>query len=159
MLFRSLTISGTGPWGCLMNVISSCTFSCTAAFLYKRKRSLPGAIRALLCGWGSQVMVMMVWNYLVTPVYMGYPREAVAKLLLPAFLPFNLIKGGLNTGFTLLLYKPVVTVLRRAHLAEAVPVSEHSGKMHFRPGVFLAALFLLVSCALLFLYASEFIPE
>ncbi len=154
-----LTISGTGPWGCLMNVVSSCTFSCTAAFLYKRKRSMPGAIRALLCGWGSQVMVMMVWNYLVAPVYMGYPREAVAKLLLPAFLPFNLIKGGLNTGFTLLLYKPIVTALRRAHLAEAVPISEHSGKMRFRPGVFLAALFLLVSCVLLFLCTSAFVPE
>ena len=32
------------------------------------------------------VTVMMVWNYLVTPLYMGYPREAVVELLIPAFL-------------------------------------------------------------------------
>ena len=43
---------------------------------------------------------------------------AVAALLLPAFLPFNLVKGGLNAALVLLLYKPVVTALRRARLAE-----------------------------------------
>ena len=42
---------------------------------------------------------------------MGYPREAVAELLIPVFLPFNLLKGGLNTGITLVLYKPVVSTL------------------------------------------------
>ena len=62
---------------------------------------------------------MMFWNYLIAPIYMGYPREAVAELLLPAFLPFNLIKGGINAAVTLLLYKPVVTVLRRSNLIEA----------------------------------------
>ena len=45
---------------------------------------------------------------LITPFYMGYPREAVVELLLPAFLPINLIKGGLNAGITMLLYKPIV---------------------------------------------------
>ena len=45
---------------------------------------------------------------------MGYPREAVAELMLPAFLPFNLLKAGLNAGFTFLLYKPVTTALRKA---------------------------------------------
>ena len=82
---------------------------------------------------------------------MGYSREAVAQLLLPAFLPFNVIKGGLNAGIALLLYKPVVTALRRSLLAEALPGTEPTGKMRFRPGAFLTALFLLASCLLLFL--------
>ncbi|SOY30602.1 hypothetical protein AMURIS_03333 [Acetatifactor muris] len=59
---------------------------------------------------------MLFWNYLITPVYMGYPREAVAELLIPVFLPFNLMKGGLNAAFTMILYKPVVTAFRCAHL-------------------------------------------
>ena len=45
------TISGTGILGCIMNIISSCSFACTAAFIYKKKRKLSGAILALLCGW------------------------------------------------------------------------------------------------------------
>ena len=62
---------------------------------------------------------MMLWNYLIAPIYMGHPREEIAKLLLTAFLPFNLIKGGLNAGLTMLLYKPVVTVLRRSNVIES----------------------------------------
>ncbi|MDQ9871170.1 hypothetical protein RFX30_17560, partial [Acinetobacter baumannii] len=69
---------------------------------------------------GSAVMValMMLWNYLITPLYMGYPREAVVQLLLPAFLPFNLLKAGLNTGITFFLYKPVSDALRKSGLLE-----------------------------------------
>ena len=62
------------------------------------------------------ITVMLLWNYLVAPVYMGYPREEVVKLLLPAFLPFNLIKSSLNALLTMLLYQPVVHILRRMHL-------------------------------------------
>ena len=112
-LVEMVTISENGIIGCLMNIISSCSFACTAAFIYKRKHKLSGAILALFCGWFCQVAVMMLWNYLIAPIYMGYPREAIVKLLLSAFLPFNLIKGGLNAAITLLIYKPVVTVLRR----------------------------------------------
>ena len=110
------TMSENGVLGFIMNVISSCSFACTAAFIYKKKHTLYGAVVGLLCGWGCMVPVMLLWNYLIAPIYMGYPREAVVKLLLPAFLPFNLIKGGLNAALSMLLYKPVVTVLRRSHL-------------------------------------------
>ena len=117
-LVEMFTISENGILGFLMNVISSCSFACTAAFLYKRRHTRSGAVAALACGVACQIAVMMLWNWLAAPVYMGYPREAVEALLLTAFLPFNLLKGGLNAGITFLIYKPVVTTLRRLHLAE-----------------------------------------
>lgn len=147
-LVEMLTISDTGIWGLLMNMISSCSFACTAAFLYKRRRNLSGAISGLLVGWISMVLVMMLWNYLISPIYMGYPREAVAELLIPAFLPFNLIKGGLNAAITMLLYKPVVTALRRSHLVEAAPAG---GKGKMNVGVLLASLLVIASCMLFIL--------
>ncbi len=55
---------------------------------------------------------------LITPIYMGYPREAVAELLLPVFLPFNLFKDGLNAASTFLLYKPVVSALMKSGYIE-----------------------------------------
>ena len=113
---QMFTISGTGMLGCMMNIISSCSFACTAAFIYKRRHKLSGAIVGLICGWGCQVIVMMLGNYLIAPIYMGYPREVIVELLIPAFLPFNLIKGGLNVAITMLLYKPVITALRRLNL-------------------------------------------
>ncbi len=145
---QMFTISTTGIWGCIMNIISSCAFACTAAFIYKKKHNLSGAMLGLFGGWGCQVMVMMLWNYLIAPIYMGYPREAIVQLLLPAFLPFNLIKGGLNTAITMLLYKPVVTALRRFHLNGSRPDSQ---KMQMNTGVLLTALFLMITCVLLIL--------
>ena len=79
---------------------------------------------------------------------MGVSREEVAKLLLPAFLPFNLIKGGLNAAITMLLYKPVVTVLRRSHLIES---QQTAVKTKINVGVILTALLIIASCVLLLL--------
>ena len=153
-IVQMFTISGTGIWGCIMNIVSSCSFACTAAFIYKKKHSLSGAILALFCGWSCQVGIMMVWNYIIAPIYMGYPREAIVELLLPAFLPFNLIKGGLNAAITMLLYKPVVTVLRRSNLIES---KQDSGKMQLNTGVLLVALLLFITCVLLILSFHDII--
>lgn len=114
-LAEMLTVSETGGWGLLMNVLSSCCFACTAACIHQRRRSLRGAAGGLLWGWGCMALVMPLWNYLIAPIYMGLPREAVGALLLPAFLPFNLIKGGLNTAAALLLYRPVFAALGRLY--------------------------------------------
>ena len=144
---QMFTTSTTGILGCLMNIISSCSFACTASLIYRRKHTLSGAMLGLFCGLSCQVLIMMLWNYLIAPIYMGYSREAVADLLLPAFLPFNLIKGGLNAALTMLLYKPVVTALRRSRLIEP----ENNEKIKIHTGVLLAALFLIISCAVLIL--------
>lgn len=143
-----LTISENGVLGFIMNVISSCSFACTAAFIYKKRHKLSGAITGLICGWVLMVVVMLLWNYLIAPVYMGYPREAVVKLLLPAFLPFNLIKGGLNAAITMILYKPIVTALRRSHLIEASSAAE---KTRINVGVVLIALLVIATCVLFIL--------
>ncbi len=87
-MIEMVTISENGILGCIMNIVSSCSFACTAAAIYKKKRTLKGAVTGLLAGSVAMVLVMMLWNYLIAPIYMGYPREAVAKLLIPAFLPF-----------------------------------------------------------------------
>lgn len=97
---------------------------------------------------------MMLWNYLIAPIYMGYPREAIVELLLPAFLPFNLIKGGLNAAITMLLYKPVVTVLRRSNLIES---SHSSEKIQINLGVLLVALLIMITCVLLILSFNDII--
>ena len=107
-----ITVSDTGILGCIMNIVQTLSFACTASVIYKKKHTLSGAVIGLASGWLITVIVMLLWNYLVTPLYMGYPREAVVELLLPAFLPFNLLKGGLNASITFLLIA-IVTALRK----------------------------------------------
>ena len=147
-LVEMFTISENGILGFLMNVISSSSFACIAAFIYNKKRKISGAIVGLFCGWGCMVLVMLLWNYLITPIYMGYSREAVAELLIPVFLPFNLIKGGLNAAITMILYKPIVTALRRSHLVETNKMEKRA---KFNMGLILTALLIITTCTLLLL--------
>lgn len=143
-----LSVSETGIIGFIMNVISTCSFACIAAYIYKKKHTLSGAIIGLGLGTICMTVLMLLWNYFITPFYMGYPREAVVSLLLPAFLPFNLIKGGINLGITLLIYKPVVTALRKAQL---IHESHDSNKNGTYIGAAVISGFVLVSCILFIL--------
>lgn len=152
-LIEMFTISENGILGFLMNVISSCSFACTAAFVYKKKRKRSGAIIGLFCGWGCMVLVMLLWNYLITPIYMGYPREAVVELLIPAFLPFNLMKGGLNAAITMILYKPIVIALRCARLIET---NQINSKIKLNVELILIALLVIITCTLLILSIKDF---
>lgn len=146
-----LTLSQTGPIGCLMNFLSTCSFACTAAFFYRAHHTRRGAMGALLCGSGLMVAVMLLWNWLITPLYMvGTSRADVAAMLLPVFLPFNLLKAGLNTALTLLLYKPIVGALRRSGL---VPPS--AGQANRRHGTLLLALLLALVCILAILLLQK----
>ena len=146
-LLEMVTISETGFIGCIMNLLSTCTFACTAALVYKKWHTHKGAIAGLALGSVLMVGAMLLWNWLVTPWYMGADRATVEGLLLPAFLPFNLLKAGLNSALTLSLYKPLVTALRKIGLVEAHPDSGKGSKA----GVYIFAAALLITCILLML--------
>ena len=147
-VIEMVTISDTGPWGLLMNVVSSCAYACTAAAIYRKKRTADGAVAGLLCGTAAMALMMLLWNYLVTPIYTGTPREVVAGMLLPTFLPFNLLKGGLNTGITLLIYKPLITALRKARILTGADQPKKA-ELKMDPAMMVLGAVLLVGCVLL----------
>lgn len=115
------TASTTGIIGFVMNVVQTAAFACTATYIYKKHHTLSGAVKGLVTGCIVATIAMLLWNYFLTPIYTGMPRETIAAMLLPVFLPFNITKGGINVAITILLYKHVVTALRRANL---VPQSQ-----------------------------------
>lgn len=145
-----ITVSSTGWIGFAMNVVSSCSFACTAAFIYKRKRSLKGAAIALAAGALLATAVMLLWNYMLTPIFMEQSREEVAAMLLPVFLPFNLLKGTINSALATLLYKPLTNALRSGGLLS--PQTADSGKKQGPNwGVILLSLFVLLTSVLVVL--------
>ena len=125
----------------LMNVISTCTFACVAAWIYKRDHTRKGAFLGLGIGTVCSVLSMLLWNYIVTPIYFGMPREAVVSILVPGILPFNLLKCGLNSGLTLCLYKPIVGIFRRTSLVEHTSGGDHA----ITKGTVLIGLFICAS--------------
>ena len=153
-LIEMVTASGTGPVGMLMNFLSTASFCVTASFIYKRRRTQVGAVVGLTAGVAAMVAVMLLWNYLITPVYQKSPREVVASMLPTLFLPFNLVKGGLNMAAALLLYKPVVGALRAAKL---VPESDSARKGKLNVGFLLFALVLLATFVVLMLVLAGII--
>lgn len=140
-----VTISSTGPIGFIMNVLASCAFACTASIVYHRNRKMSGAVTGLIAGVLAMTAVMILWNWLITPLYMGVPRDVVEGMLIPVFLPFNLIKGGINATLAMLLYKPIVGALQKARLIEEGSHSKRTTKW----GVIAVSVVLLATFVLL----------
>ena len=146
-LLELVTISTTGGIGLIMNILSSCLYVCTASAIYHRRRTLGGAVLGLISGAALMAVGMVLWNYLITPLYMGVPRQEIAGMLLTAFAPFNLLKGALNATLTFVLYKGVSSALRSAHLLP--PVSSLPNKSRFP--LWAVGLFVLLSLVLVLL--------
>lgn len=104
--------TNTGETGLVMNIISSVAFACTASIYYKKNRTLTGAIAGLFLGTVLMTIAMLAWNYILTPHFLGLPREEIAAELIPIYLPFNILKAFLNTAITLLIYKPIARLLQ-----------------------------------------------
>lgn len=133
-----ITASGTGPIGFLMNVIQTLSFAGTATLIYKKKRTLGGAVLSLLAATVLTTVVMILWNYLITPLYTPYmTREQIKGYLVPIFLPFNLLKSAINASLTFLLYKPVVSALSKSKKIMVVE-NKKKGKFGFYTAVFIA---------------------
>ncbi len=159
-VIEAFTVGTTGWIGAVMNFLASCSFAVVASLVYRRKRTLPGAVAGLVCGVVCLTVMMLLWNYFLTPVYTGMPRETVAAMLPTVFLPFNLIKGGINAALTMLIYKPVVITLRRTGLVpagrslssgqdDARPASSGAGSRssdRISPLVMIAAAVVLALC-------------
>lgn len=100
-----------GPFGIFMNLLAGITLVGAAAVYYRFDRSKAGALRGLALGILAMTGVMIVANLLLTPVFFGLPRAQVVALVLPALLPFNLLKGFISAVLTFFVYKRV-----RVHL-------------------------------------------
>lgn len=114
-----LSISGTGVYGLLMNAAASMAFSLPASLIYRRRKTMTGAVAGLLTGVVSMTAVMLGMNMWITPLFTGMPVGEVADMIPTLLLPFNLVKAILNASLVLVLYKPLTTALCRARLLES----------------------------------------
>lgn len=139
-----LSISDTGPYGLIMNFISSATFALVFGGVYKFKRTFSGAIFSAVLSAISVTAVMMVANYFITPYYMGVSRADVVALIPTLLLPFNLAKSIINAASTLIIYKPVTNALKRV---SAIKNSEYTVKVVNKKSVVLTIVSLIIILA------------
>jgi riboflavin transporter FmnP len=146
------TVSTTSWIGFVMNVLSTCTFGCAAVIIYRRFKTVYGAAFGLSAGVLCATVVMLLWNYIMTPIFLADAdvsaavwRERVFRgMLLQIFLPFNMVKGGINAAAILILYRPIVQALRLSNL---LPKQEENpqAKPRINIGVTAFAGFVLVT--------------
>ena len=110
-LLQMMLTGESGLIGFAMNLLSTVAFVCTASWLYKLRKSFWGLVVGLAGGCAAMTASMMLWNYIITPYFMGVPREVVGSMLLTVFMPFNLLKGGINGVIVLLYVKPLFAAL------------------------------------------------
>ena len=109
---QATLLSSDGLVGFCMHVIATGAFAITAGLIYKKLHTIKGAIIALIAGTLAMTLIMIPTNLIIQPNFYGVPYEVVKSMLVPVLIPFNLMKAGINSAVTLVVYK---TISRLVH--------------------------------------------
>ncbi len=105
---QAITVSSSSHIiGFIMHFCASGVLVIAAGLMYKKIGGKKGMAAGLAVGSVLMTLVMIPLNLIFTGIFMGTGVEAVVKMLIPAIIPFNLIKAGLNSVLTFLLFIPV----------------------------------------------------
>lgn len=96
-----------GIYGILMHMIATGAFVITASLIYRKKATIARMIIGLIFGTLAMTLIMIPANLIVTPLFLGAPVSSVKEMILPVIIPFNLLKAGINSIITFLIYLPV----------------------------------------------------
>lgn len=101
-----------GEWvGSLMNIFATAFFVLPAALLYKRMHTLKGAITGLVISVITATAGAILVNLTIGVWFYYGSADVIIPLILPALLPFNLVKTILNALLTLVVYKAVSNLI------------------------------------------------
>lgn len=140
------TISGTGLYGYIMNILSSVVFVCVGSFIYTRHRSMLSALLGMITAVIAMTVVMLGANLLITPYYMNVTVDEVRALIPTLLLPFNLTKAIFNAALVFLLYKPVSTALKSAGFLKR---EDNAVRVMYKPKPLALAIPLVIAAAAL----------
>jgi len=110
---QAFFLGGDGIIGFFMHLVSTGSFVLLAGWIYKRNNTRKTAVIALICGTIFMTVSMVFWNLLITPIFLGVPREAVIAMLGTVIIPFNLLKASINSVVTFLTYKSIARFLHK----------------------------------------------
>ena len=101
-------LTSSGVYGVVMAMLATVSLVVPAALIYKRNTTLKGAVIGMVVGGIICIAACIAGNLVITPLFSPkMTLDDVIGLILPALLPFNVIKIVLNCVLTGLIYKPV----------------------------------------------------
>lgn len=112
-LIQGLTVSAaSGVYGIIMHIIATSALVLVAGTIYRRNKTKKSAVIGLIAGTAAMAVVMFFANMLITPAFTGMPLAGVMKLM-PFIILFNIVKAGINSVVTFLLYKRISPFLHK----------------------------------------------
>ena len=111
-LVQAFLLDKSGVFGFLMNIVSTTALILPASIIYSKFKTKIGAAVSLAIGSVIMIAVMVVFNYFITPIFMGVPTAAVVGLM-PFIAGFNAIKVAVNSVLTFLLYKHIGKIIKK----------------------------------------------
>ncbi len=126
-VIQGLAFSAGGIIGILMHIVSTGTFVLTGGVLFKyiknsKLHKVASLVISIIVGIIGWVIAAISFNLLLTPIFMGIPIEGIINLLLPAILPFNLLKATINGTVAGILYLTLSKIILK-HLDNPAPTS------------------------------------
>ncbi|MFR4999579.1 MAG: ECF transporter S component [Slackia sp.] len=97
-----------GEWvGSIMNVLATLFFVVPAALVYRRMHTFKGSIAGLALASVLAIAGAILANLTIGVWFWYGSIDAILPLVLPALVPFNLVKTVLNSVLTLVAYRAV----------------------------------------------------
>lgn len=96
----------SGVYGMIMAILATFSLVMPASLIYRRNRTMRDAVLGLVTGGVVCLAACIVGNLIVTPFYTSMPLDAVIALIVPALLPFNLIKIAINCAVFAFIMRP-----------------------------------------------------
>ena len=104
--------SSSGWVGLLMYLIASVAYVLPLSLIHLRHKSNKALVVGLIISTIILTAAMIPANLVLTTVYNGMPFEEVVKLILPVLMPFNLLKGVINSVLIYILYTSIGTTIK-----------------------------------------------
>lgn len=83
------------------------------ALIYRRTRPAKARSSGTIVGAIAAWRWRLLGNVIVTPFYAHMTTAQVVALIVPALLPFNVLKFTIHGVVTFLIYKPISNLLNR----------------------------------------------
>ncbi|NLW53126.1 MAG: ECF transporter S component [Tissierellia bacterium] len=118
--------------GELSNIIVNSTFVLVSSLYYNRNRTFKNAVIGLVLGVIAMTIVATLSNYFVIfPLYakamyggdvngfveliqpINSMADSFMNIMIFAVVPFNIVKGILNAGVTILIYKKISSIFKK----------------------------------------------
>ena len=103
--------TASGLYGMVMAILATLSLVLPASIVYKHNTTFKGALVGMGIGAVVCLACCIAANLVITPLYMGAPTQTVIDMIVPALLPFNVLKIAINCAVTALVYKPITKAL------------------------------------------------